>query len=312
MSTNVIDSHLANIINNDITKNIFSEKAKVASVRSIFKKNEREKTENCRPARVLNCFSKVYEKVLLEKFKPFINSFLSEYMAAYRENYSTNHFIIRLIENWKKTLDEKFLVGAVLTDLSKACDCNPHDLLTAKLHAHGFSRKTVTFIYSYLKRRKQKVKVNNFLSDFLTLLSGVPQGFILGPILFNIFLNDLFSTSKLSDLFNFADDNTISTTADNIDHPLLTLKYVLELAVKWFQGNQMIVNPDKFEAMILQNSRNSKNYESVKLELGSAKIDTKNAVKLLGITIDNLLNFKDHISELCNKASMQLNAKTYG
>ena len=233
-------------------------------------------------------------------------------MAAYRENYSTNHVIIRLIENWKKPLDEKFLVGAVLTDLSKACDCNPHDLLTAKLHAYGFSRKTVTFIYSYLKRRKQKVKVNNFLSDFLTLLSGVPQGFILGPILFNIFLNDLFSTSKLSDLFNFADDNTISTTADNIDHPLLTLKYELELAVKWFQGNQMIVNPDKFEAMILQNSRNSKNYESVKLELGSAKIDTKNAVKLLGITIDNLLNFKDHISELCSKASMQLNAKTYG
>ena len=134
-------------------------------------------------------------------------------------------------------------------DLSKAFDCIPHDLLIAKLHAYGFSLKTVTFIYLYLKRRKQKVKVNNVLSDFLTLLSGVPQGSILSPILFNIFLNDLLSTLKLSDFFNFADDNTISATADNIDHES-------ELVVKWFTENQMIVNPDKFQAMILQNSRN--------------------------------------------------------
>ena len=207
----------------------------------------------------------------------------------------------------EKALDEKFLVGRVLMDLSKACDCIPHDLLIAKLHAYGFSQKTVTFIYSYLKCRKQKVKVNNFLSDFLTLLSGVPQGSILGPILFNIFLNNLLSTLKLSDLFNFADDNSISATADNTDHLLLTLKHESELAVKWFKDNQMIVNPDKFQAMVLQNSRNSKNYEHVKLEIGSTKIEIKNTVKLLGITIDNKLNFEEHISELCKKASMQFN-----
>ena len=202
-------------------------------------------------------------------------------MAAYRENYSTNHVLIRLIENWKKALDEKFLVGTVLMDLSKAFDCIPHDLLIAKLHAYGFSQKTVSFIYSYLKRRKQKVKVNNFLSDFLTLPSGVPQGSILGPILFNIFLIDLLSTLKSSDIFNFADDNSISTTADNIDHLLLTLKHESALSVKWFTDNQMIVNPDKFQAMILQNSRNSKNYEPVKLEIGSIKIEIKNNNKIV-------------------------------
>ena len=126
--------------------------------------------------------------------------------------------------------------------------------------------------------------------------------------MFNIFLNDLLPTLKLSDLFNFADDNTISTTADNIDHLLLTLKHESELEVKWFTENQIIVNPDKFQAMILQNSRNLKNYEAVKLEIGSAKIETKNTIKLLGITIDNKLNFEEPISELCKKASMQLNA----
>ena len=98
-------------------------------------------------------------------------------------------------------------------ELSKAFHCIPHNLLITKLYSYV---NTVTFIYSYLKRRKQKVKVNNFLSDFLTLLSVVPQGSILGPTLFSIFLNDLVSTLKLSDLFNFADDNTISTTLDNM------------------------------------------------------------------------------------------------
>ena len=122
-------------------------------------------------------------------------------------------------------------------DLSKPFDCIPHDLLIAKRNDYGFSQKAVTFIYSYLKRSKQKVKVNNFLSDFLTLLSGVPQGSILSPILFNIFLNDLLSKLKLSDPLNLADDNSISTTADNIDHLLLTLKHESELAVKWFKGN---------------------------------------------------------------------------
>ena len=135
-----------------------------------------KKIENYRPVNILNCFSKVYEKFLLEKFKPFINSFQSEYMAAYRKKYSNNHVLIRLIENWKKALDEKFLVGTVLMDLSKAFDCIPHDLLIAKLHAYGFSQKTVASIYLYLKRRKQKVKVNIFLSYFLRCYQGYHKG----------------------------------------------------------------------------------------------------------------------------------------
>ena len=116
-------------------------------------------------------------------------------------------------------------------DFSKSFDYIPHDLLTAKLHANGFSQKMVT----------------SFLSYFLTLLSGVPEGSILSSVLFNIFLNDILSTLKLSALFNFADDNTISTSPDNIDHLLLTLKHESELAVKWFTKNQIIVNPDKFQ-----------------------------------------------------------------
>ena len=125
----------------------------------------------------------------LEKLEPFINSFLSNYVAAYREHYSTQHVLIRLAENSKKVLDQKFIAGMVQIDFSKNFDCIPHDLLIAKRYAYGFSQDSVTFIYSYLKRQKKKAKINNFLSEFLTLLLGVPQISILGPILFNIFLN---------------------------------------------------------------------------------------------------------------------------
>ena len=88
--------------------------AKEAAVKPAYKKKEREKVENYRPVSILNCFSKIYEKFLLNKFKPFINSFLSEYVAPYIEHYSTNHVLIRLIESWKKTLNEKYFVGTVL------------------------------------------------------------------------------------------------------------------------------------------------------------------------------------------------------
>ena len=140
-----IDSHLMNIINNDLSNNSFSNEAKVATVRPIYKKKSRDKIENYRPVSILSCFSKVYEKFLLEKFKPFLNKFLPKLIAASRENYRSSHVLIRLIENWKQALDENFVVGTVLKDLSKAFDCIPHDLLIAKLYAYGFSEKVLSF-----------------------------------------------------------------------------------------------------------------------------------------------------------------------
>ena len=113
---------------------------------------------------------------------------LSNFISAYKKFYNSNHVLLRLIKNWKKSLDNKNSEGTAVMDLSKAFNCIPHDLLVAKLHAYGLTEDAVTFVYSYLKRRKQGVKINDTESVFQTLLSGIPQGFILGPILFNIFI----------------------------------------------------------------------------------------------------------------------------
>ena len=137
-----------------------------------------------------------------------VTDFQFDFISTYRKGYSTNHVLSRLIENWKAALDSNLFTGTVLIDLSKAFDCIPQDLLIAKLHAYGFNFETLTFLNSYLRNRSV-LKLTTFAAAFHVILSGVRHGSILGPILFNIFLNDLFLCLKKTDLHNFTDDNTI-------------------------------------------------------------------------------------------------------
>ena len=181
----IIDEPLKNIVNDIITSCIFSENGKIAHVTPGYKteKKDRQNKSHYRPISVIGIFSKIIEKYIDMKMNEHIESILSVFIAAYRKKYSTNSVLIRLIESWKKQLDKKKIVGAVLMDLSKAFDCVPHDLLIAKTNAYGFEMDTLVLFFSYLKNRKQGVKVNNQIHSFMTMVSGVPQGSILGPML---------------------------------------------------------------------------------------------------------------------------------
>ena len=135
-------------------------------------------------------------------------------------------------------------------DLSKAFDCLPHGLLIAELHAYGMSESACELMASYLSNRKQRVKISNTRSDWLPLTKGVPQGSILGPLLFSIFMNDMFYFIERCALYNYADDNSLAKSAPTRTELLTDLKHDSKIAIKWFDDNGMQVNPSKFQFMI--------------------------------------------------------------
>ena len=219
---------------------------------------------------------------------------------------SCQNVLLKLVEQWKECLDNNKLVGAVLMDLSKAFDFLPNGLLTAKLEAYGFDRNTLKLFYSYLKDRKQVVKVKSFVGILKEIISGVPQGSILGPILFNIFINDLFYFVDGENLHNFADDNTLSNQADSIGQLDKNLQYLCEVANDWMDQNNMIANPSKFHAVLL--SKNCSLTDRIPIKIKEHLIENETQDDLLGLKIDNRLFFKSHISAICNETAKQLNA----
>ena len=169
-------------------------------------------------------------------------------------------------------------------DLSKAFDCLSHELLIAKLDAYGFNENTIRLVYSYLTNREQSVKMKGFLSALKPILSGVPQGSILGPILFNIFINDLFYFVGEDNRHNFADNNSVSGNALSLNELIQELQTLTESTISWFDQNHMIANPSKFHAIIIRKDR--KNTEGIEINIKGKVQNQRYHYSVLCSTID--------------------------
>ena len=203
------------------------------------------------------------------------------------------HALFRLLQSWQKTLDNSEYVGTVLVDLSNGYDCVPHDLLIAKLEAYGLDKISLHLLIDYLSIRKQRTKIGSSFIDWWDVVCGIPQGSILGPLLFNIFINDMLFFVSKSDICNFADNNALSSCGKMLGDILHNLKFDLGHILKWLNVNSLKPNPGKFQ---------------VNLFLGGNEIEKSQKVVLLGITIDDKLSFKTHIENIYRQAKNKLQA----
>ena len=313
--------YLTDCINNNISEEKFPDDLKLADISAIFKADDPTSKECYRPISILEAYSKVYERLLATQINAFMKDKLSPKLCAYREGHSAPQLLLKLVDRWRKCLDKSGVVGTILMDLSKAFDSLPHDLLVAKLEAYGFSHAALKLMLNYLSNRFQRVKIGSTFSEWLKIIAGIPQGSVLGPILFNIFINDIFYV--LPDIFNFADDNTIDACCDNIALVIDSLEKDLNVALKWFEYNSLIANPQKFQIMFLglkdatcyclsvptRNNSNFKIFNEHSIQFGKMIIiKSVPLVKLLGLAIDNKLDFNKHIDNLCSKAKSSVNA----
>jgi hypothetical protein len=188
-------------------------------------------------------------------------------------------------------------------DLSKAFDSLPHKLFISKLHAYGVTLNSCVLMASYLTNRQQRVKHHGVKSDWYTLKKGVPQGSILGPLIFNIFINDLLWNIEES-IYNYADDNTIAVIGEDRDLVKVRLAKSSENCIKWFKDNMLQANPNKFQFMLFDRMQDS---VSEDLTVDGVSIKSVQSVKLLGVTLDCKLNYTEHITNLCRRASKNLN-----
>ena len=286
-----------------IVNSLFPDELKFADVIPVFKKGDKALKSNYRPVSILPNISKVYERCLFKQMNLFFENILSKYQCGFRKGVSVQHCLLLMIEKWKKSMDDKKSFGALLTDLSKAFDCLVHDLLIAKLNAYGFTLPSLKIIHSYLSNRKQRVKINGEYSSWNDIILGVPQGSILGPLLFNIYMCDMFFHIGNIDIVGYADDNTPYLMDVNCNSVIENLQFSAGEMSKWFSHNYMLLNADKCHLLLT-----GPDSPSQTMRFGTEVLSPSDGEKLLGIFIDSNLTFENHISRLCEKASQKIHA----
>lgn len=291
----VIDYILAPLtfcINCSLAEGVFPARLRVSKTVPIHKKGDWSRPENFRPVAVVPIFSKILEAVVKSQLYEYFvsNNLFSSSQFGFRAGLSTIDAVERVVDEALRGFEGRGITGATLCDLSKAFDTVDHDILLKKLEFYGVTGVSLKFFESYLGGREQVVELNGRRSSARLVSHGVPQGSVLGPLLFLITINDLENTVG-AELVCYADDSTILTRGDNLQILQTNMNSSLEAASVWFRANFFLLNCTKTQNIVFS------------LKKTHTDVTT---VKLLGIVLDSKLSWSHHISNMCSKLSRVL------
>ena len=272
---------------------------KIALVTPIFKAKENNLFENYRPISVLTCFSKLLEKLMHKRLINYVEKhrILSEHQFGFRKNRSTEHAILELTDKISKAIDEgKYTVGIFL-DLSKAFDTVNHEILIKKLQHYGIRGIGLQWFINYLQERAQMVKYKQHRSTEMSVRTGVPQGSIIGPLLFQIYINDIENCSKILSFVLYPDDTNAFYSNSCLKTLASTIQNEMNEVVQWLNANKLSINASKTKFVIFK-SKNKSQHQEIIVKINNDIVEQVPCVKFLGVLIDQELTWKNHISSV--------------
>ena len=296
---NNIASPLAFIFNLSLTTGTCPDLLKLAKVIPIYKKDNPNLLTNYRPISLLPCISKILEKIIYKRLNSFLcsNKILNSSQFGFRKHYSTDFAITKLLDKITHSVADKQHVIALFMDLSKAFDTIDHNILLYKLRNYGIRGIALSWIKSYLTNRQQFVSIDNLQSSRSVLKCGVPQGSILGPLLFLIYVNDIINSSSILSFILFADDTNVLFSHKNLAYVIETFNFELQKISSWFKCNKLSLNISKTNFMHFKSSHQDIDLSNA-IKIDSLPLEQKDNVKFLGITIDKHLTWNQHIRNI--------------
>lgn len=302
---NEIISPLTLIINQSFNTGIFPKELKLAKVIPVFKKGESSKLNNYRPISLLPSMSKVFERIMHSQLTKYLtdNNLLFAQQYGFRPKHSTELAIVDIVDRLLKSMDSDLIPFSVYIDLSKAFDTLVHSILLNKLAYYGIHNNALALLSDYLNDRQQYVDINGISSSLGNISTGVPQGSILGPLLFLIYINDLSKSSEFFQFLSYADDTTLLCNLDSKCNNLtVTDKINTELSrvYVWLTVNKLSLNIDKTKYMLFYKP-NRKNIPKVEPSIANKNLDQVSCFNFLGVNIDSALSWKSHINKISSK-----------
>ena len=302
-------SPITKLINRCMADGYFPSPLKIARVIPIHKGKETCNVSNYRPISLLTSLSKIYESALHSRITKFLtqNNLLSEFQFGFKAHHSTADAIILFTSEALEAFERKQNTLAVFCDLSKAFDTIKHEILLSKLYKYGIRGKSYDVLKSYLTDRTLYVQNGQSQSHALKSHNyGVPQGSILGPLLFNIYTNDFKTCLKFSSHIQYADDTTIYLSSDNINDIVHKMNEDLNNISIWFKRNSLLLNPSKTHSMMFSPTKLLN--EQIDLKIDGEKINPVETLKFLGVHLDCQLKWNFHTTNVAKRKSAGLYA----